>query len=1807
MWMKASTRILIMVVVLGILSAAPSVLASPTLIDFETPSLGTDARQIINPYVDATSGVKFTAEPGGFGDEVVGLVKNSATSACVDPSDTNQKLGTGRDDGTPGGSIGLSGFAIKATFPAVLSPPVTVSAEFQTLAGQPIRLRLFDATGTQVAATTDTAAPADGTCGYPGDSRARKTITVTANQQVAYAIMDMDTATGGFVFVIDNFDFTAAPGTGFPAGPADDITRSLGSFRILVHPQFRPLMAGYPGYDGLSRLQSPNLFDPHTVIGRSAVHTDGDATDSGGTSVGTASTLISDSTFSLLPPGFEGPPGTREVHTEVRSLNMTSWQCAGVPGVAVRAGTHAPGRPISPGEVESQNTGTDFPAESFFDVFAEIDLPAAAGFPGGTLYNPVPLLVENINLTSFPPRVVYRHANSNAVPVRFRDSNPGFWNAGDLFGWVVLAGHAPGFDCGDTEELEGIVQEFPEVQPEPVEIDQFMFSQAQITLQTATGGQETVQLRGPSTVHVFIDELTGQAKDTDNDGLDQVQTEMVQLELRGNSSLGPVTVRLSEAQPSTGEIEEKVNNTPGVLDLPPFAASGTADSFFDVWFEIEVGPPGQSQVLHVADPVHMATVISHKPPVPGETYQNPFTQPIPLLDQNGNPIGLSILDEVHTPNPPTERDHFPETQADITLIAPDGSQESLTLSGPTQVNVFFEGQQEGQAADDDGDGLDEVATEIQEMTLTGTSSMGPVEVRLNPNIPSTGLIEEKENKTPGVLDIPPFTDTGGANSFFDVFFEVQLGDTVLHTEVPKHMASMISHKPPAPGDVYENPDTIPLLDANGRPSGFSIGPAKHVPRPHVVEHDDFPNTQAQVTLVGPDGSEETVDLQGPAQVDVWFEQTEGAAQDDDNNGLDEVMTKLMHLELVGQSSMGPVRVGLNPALMSTGLIEEKENNNPGLLDIPPFTATGAANSRFEIFFEIQVGDVVLHNVKPKIMQSMILHKPPERGATYEGPETIELLLPNGEPSGYALGPARHVPNPYPNDHFQCYRTQSQPLDVSVLLRDQFDADETEALVLEALRFCNPVEKIHVLPGGGEIVSPIRNPDAHLKFYRIETSAPMAARQVVVSNQFGRRQVFKVSEPVALAVPTQKLPHEPPEGLDHFKCYQANGESVNATVGLKDQFHASPQVRVLDPVVFCNPVEKTHGDIVTPIRNPAVHLACYNIEAEPLPESLSVTVRNQFGAEDLVVDRPEFLCVPSLKIKVRPTEVDHFEATQALIGLRMPDGSLVNKVLSGPATVEVDLTSLADSPANGLEEVATELVSMELSGGGVILRAGRALGLLPSRGQIEEKVNVQSGRLDLPGPDSPFCTPPVPADCAGTQANSFFDVYFEIEVSGVGKLHNEKSLRLEAMIDQKPPKARYRHVITAPIELFDENGQPTGIFLVTAEHSTIPPEVDVFPRTLAGLRIEAPGGQQETVRLRGPSTVHVFIDEATGAADDTDGDNLDQVQTRMAQLELKGHSSLGLVTVRLNDAMPSVGEIEELANNMPGVLDLPPFADTGVADSFFDIFIELEVGRRGQFQVLHTQDPVRMESEITHKPPARGEVYRNSPTGPVELFDANGRPTGVKLIKEINMPNPPIRIRISPRTKAKIVINTPQGKELVPLEGALTAHMFVDDAGTAEDTDDDGLDEVPIDIIDLELRGEHSSLGSLVFRLNPDIPSTGLIEEQVNNTPGVLDLPPFVGQGMANSFFDVFFEVELESARASRSLQQGSIFHTDEPVRIQTTLTSQEPLGEETYQGSIPVPVELLDENDTPTEFTLEDDLELTGSLPAIYLPIIYRD
>jgi hypothetical protein len=89
------------------------------------------------------------------------------------------------------------------------------------------------------------------------------------------------------------------------------------------------------------------------------------------------------------------------------------------------------------------------------------------------------------------------------------------------------------------------------------------------------------------------------------------------------------------------------------------------------------------------------------------------------------------------------------------------------------------------------------------------------------------------------------------------------------------------------------------------------------------------------------------------------------------------------------------------------------------------------------------------------------------------------------------------------------------------------------------------------------------------------------------------------------------------------------------VFLLDQFHPE-DVTVLDPVVFCNPVEKTllPGGPTYDIIDPDNHLACYDIDPKLPPPIDMVATSDQFA--DLIFDpfEPQFLCVPSQK-RIKP--------------------------------------------------------------------------------------------------------------------------------------------------------------------------------------------------------------------------------------------------------------------------------------------------------------------------------------------------------------------------------------------------------------------------------------------------------------------------------------------------------------------------------------------------------------------------------------------
>jgi len=223
------------------------------------------------------------------------------------------------------------------------------------------------------------------------------------------------------------------------------------------------------------------------------------------------------------------------------------------------------------------------------------------------------------------------------------------------------------------------------------------------------------------------------------------------------------------------------------------------------------------------------------------------------------------------------------------------------------------------------------------------------------------------------------------------------------------------------------------------------------------------------------------------------------------------------------------------------------------------------------------------------------------------------------------------------DHFKCYTARPAKTfrPRTVTLVDQFGTGTVR--VSRPRTLCNPAQKN---------AEPLQNTKAHLVCFG--TTAPAtqpSPRTVLVENQFGR-QTLTVLSPDSLCVPsTKKLlrgkGRKMPPGVsgapaDHYRCYDVTGGAQSRTLTLRDQFHVE-RVRVLEPLLLCNPAQK-NGEA---ILRPSDHLTCYSIRDLSTRRFASRVVRvsNQFGKQTLTALRPAMLCVPSLKPAVEPPPED----------------------------------------------------------------------------------------------------------------------------------------------------------------------------------------------------------------------------------------------------------------------------------------------------------------------------------------------------------------------------------------------------------------------------------------------------------------------------------------------------------------------------------------------------------------------------------------
>jgi len=213
-------------------------------------------------------------------------------------------------------------------------------------------------------------------------------------------------------------------------------------------------------------------------------------------------------------------------------------------------------------------------------------------------------------------------------------------------------------------------------------------------------------------------------------------------------------------------------------------------------------------------------------------------------------------------------------------------------------------------------------------------------------------------------------------------------------------------------------------------------------------------------------------------------------------------------------------------------------------------------------------------------------------------------------------------------HFRCYIVSEQtPEPVkTVTLSDQFIAEATLS-VDEPLQFCAPTSK------NGEPLDR-RQQEEHLTMY-VAPQELTPHLSVSTEDQFGERTLEVVSARYLL-VPTQKLVGNLgfPRRLDHYWCYEANGARVDESVTLEDQF-GTGEVRVEEPRLFCNPVEKIHGQTTFRIVEEEVHLTCYEIKGPQKTNPTAFGMTNQLETDTFMVTAFELLCVPSEKIGFEP--------------------------------------------------------------------------------------------------------------------------------------------------------------------------------------------------------------------------------------------------------------------------------------------------------------------------------------------------------------------------------------------------------------------------------------------------------------------------------------------------------------------------------------------------------------------------------------------
>jgi len=204
--------------------------------------------------------------------------------------------------------------------------------------------------------------------------------------------------------------------------------------------------------------------------------------------------------------------------------------------------------------------------------------------------------------------------------------------------------------------------------------------------------------------------------------------------------------------------------------------------------------------------------------------------------------------------------------------------------------------------------------------------------------------------------------------------------------------------------------------------------------------------------------------------------------------------------------------------------------------------------------------------------------------------------------------------------------------------------------------------------------------------------------------------------------------------------------------------------------------------------------------------------------------------------------------------------------------------------------------------------------------------------------------------------------------------------------QEPTGGGWQNVtpLCQEVDLTESNagGQSPDIF------TEYPPAgKDIFD---SGAQIEVDLGELgiDQILLNGPTTVQRGDPYTPPTADKK------TVDTEIISMDLVGQSpQLGTVRLRESPARPSIGQVSQQQPDS----DFP-------ADSFFDVFVEIEIPNVG---TLHNEQPIRMNCSalgLQSIPPLFDIFLMPPQNGPIPLFNEDGEQMGA-ITRVAHLPVP----------------------------------------------------------------------------------------------------------------------------------------------------------------------------------------------------------